>query len=105
MRVAAQLAVRGRADWAAATAAGVGTAFLEGQQLLGTESLVVDLRRSLDQILQMRSQEEVSQVDEFAVVLVLDVDDAPSVLATADLLAIDNDGLLGTDDGEGDKVL
>lgn len=33
------------------------------------------------------------------------VDDAPSVLAAADLLAIDNDGLLGANDGERDDAL
>ncbi|MDA4132869.1 MAG: hypothetical protein OK454_07070 [Thaumarchaeota archaeon] len=53
----------------------------------------------------MGAQEEVPQVDELAVVLILDVDDAPPVLAAADLLTVDDDGLLGADDGEGDKTL
>jgi hypothetical protein len=39
------------------------------------------------------------------VLLVLDVDDAPPVLAPADLLAIDNDRLLRTDDSEGNSSL
>ena len=73
--------------------------------MLGTEGLVVDLRSGLDEILQVRAEKEVSQVDEFAVVLILDVDDAPPVLTTADLLAIDNDRLLRTDDSEGDEIL
>ena len=47
-------------------------ALLEGKQLLGAERLVVDLCGRLDQILEVGSQKEVSEVDEFAVVLVLD---------------------------------
>lgn len=69
----------------------MGAALLERQELLGTEGLVVDLRGGLDEILKMSSEEEVSEVDEFAVSLILDVDDTPSVLSTADLLAVDND--------------
>lgn len=103
LRVSAQLPVGGRADGSAAMA--LCAALLQGQQLLGTECLVMDLGRGLDQILQMGAEEEVSQVDEFAVVFVLDVDDAPSVLAATDLLAVNNDGLFGTDNSEGDKAL
>ena len=51
----------------------------------------MDLGRGLDQILEMSTGEEVSQVDEFAVVLVLDIDDSPSVLTATDLLAPDDD--------------
>jgi len=78
---------------------------LEGKQLLGTEGLVVDLRSGLDEILEVRAEEEVAEVDEFAVVLILDIDNAPSVLSAPNLLAVDNNGLLGTDNGEGDKAL
>ncbi len=53
----------------------------------------------------MCSSEEVSEVDEFAVVLVLYVDDSPSVLTSTDLLASNNDRLLGSDNGEWDDVL
>lgn len=53
----------------------------------------------------MRPEQEVSQVDKLAVILVLDVDDAPPVLATTDLLAVDDDVLLGADDSEGNEVL
>jgi hypothetical protein len=80
-------------------------ALLEGKELLGTERLVVDLRSRLDEVLEVRAEEEVAEIDEFAVVLVLNVDNAPPVLTAADLLAVDNDGLLGTDDGEGDQAL
>lgn len=53
---------------------GADTALLEGQQLLGAEGLVVDLRCRLDQVLQVRAREEVAQRHEFAVLLVLDYD-------------------------------
>ncbi len=73
-------------------------ALLEGEELLGAEGLVVDLRRGLDQILEMGPEKEVPEVDEFAVVLILHVDNAPPILAAAHLLAIDDDGLLGSDE-------
>lgn len=65
----------------------------------------MDLGCRFDKVLKVCSQEEVSQVNKFAVVLVLDVDDAPSILATSDLVAIDDDGLLGSHDGEGNQIL
>ena len=46
--------------------------FLERKQLLSTERFIVDLRSGLDQVLQVRAGEEVAEIDEFAVVLVLD---------------------------------
>lgn len=51
----------------------------------------MDLRGGFDQILKVGSGEEVSKVDELAVVLILDVDNSPSVLAATDLLATNND--------------
>ncbi len=66
-------------------------ALLKCQQLLSTESLVVDLGSRLNQVLEMGSGEEVSEVDEFAVVLILNVDDTPSVLSATDLLASNDD--------------
>ena len=103
LRAAAHLALRRRADGPAAVA--LGTALLQRQQLLGAERLVVDLRRRLDEVLEVGAEQEVAEVDEFAVVLVLDVDNAPPVLAAADLLAVDDDGLFRADDGEGDEAL
>jgi hypothetical protein len=41
--------------------------------------------------LEVGAGEEVSEVDEFAVVLILNVDDSPSVLAAPDLLAPNDD--------------
>ena len=49
--------------------------------------------------------EEVAEVDELAVPLVLDVDDAPAVLAATDGLAVDDHRALRADDREGDHVL
>lgn len=62
----------------------------------------MDLRRRLDEVLQVRPREEVAEVHELAVLLVLDIDDAPAVLAPADGLAVDEDVGLGADNGEGD---
>jgi hypothetical protein len=39
----------------------------------------------------MGAGKEVSEVDEFAVVLILNIDDSPSVLTTTNLLATNND--------------
>lgn len=67
------------------------TALLQRQQLLGAEGLIVDLAGRLDQVLEVGAGEEVAQVDKLAMVLVLDVDHAPSVLPAADLPAFDDD--------------
>lgn len=53
----------------------------------------------------MSAGKEIPEEDEFAVVLVLDVDDAPAVLAASDLATGNDDGFLGTYDGEGNDVL
>lgn len=81
------------------------TAVLEGQQLLRTEGLVMDLRSSLDKILEMGSEKEVAEVNKFAMVFVLDVDDTPSILATADLLAINHNGLFGANNSKWNETL
>jgi hypothetical protein len=47
-------------------------ALLERKQLLSTEGLVVDLRGGLDEVLQVGTGKEVTEVDEFAVGLILD---------------------------------
>ena len=80
-------------------------ALLESQQLLGAEGFVVDLAGGLNQVLEVGAGQEVTEVDKFTVVLVLNVDNTPAVLATANLLAVDNDGLLTTDNGERNDVL
>lgn len=96
------------------------------EQLLRPERLVVHHRGCLDQILQMRAvwkkqpsqpsqpsrtesapvdlthspSQEVSEVVEIAVRLVLDVDDAPPVLAATDRLTVNHHISLRTDDSE-----
>lgn len=80
-------------------------ALLQCKQLLSTESLVVDLGGGLDKVLEVGSEQEVSQVDEFAVVLVLNVDDTPAVLATTDLLAINNNVALRANNRKGNQAL
>ncbi len=65
----------------------------------------MDLTRGLNQVLKVCPGKEVPEVDEFAVILVLDIDDAPSVLSAANLLAINNDRFFAADNGEGDNVL
>lgn len=81
------------------------TALLEGEQLLGTECLVMDLRGGFDQILKVGTGEEVPEVDKFTVVLVFDVDHSPSVLTSTNLLSADNDGFLRPNNSEWDDVL
>ncbi len=53
----------------------------------------------------MGSGEEISEVNEFAVVLVLNVDDSPFVLSPTDLLASNNNRLLRANNGEWDDIL
>lgn len=106
LRVAAKFAVsRGTDRPAGSAVAACCAALLQSQKLLGTEGFIVDLAGGFDQVLQMGAGQEVSQVDELAVVLVFDVNDTPAVLSTADLLATDNDVLLATDDSERNDVL
>lgn len=88
LRVPAQLTI---GCWTDRSAPCSCAAFLERKQLLSTECLVVDLGCGLDEVLKMCSGKEISKVDKFAVVLVLDIDDSPSVLTTANLLSSNND--------------
>ena len=50
-------------------------------------------------------RKEVTKVDKLAVRLVLDVDNAPARLASADGLAIDDHSALGANDGERNHAL
>ena len=65
----------------------------------------MDLRGRLNEILEVGAGEEIAEVDEFAVLLVLNVDGAPSVLAATDGLTGNVDVALAADDGEGDDRL
>ena len=98
----AQLAIR---RWANRPAPLPGsTVLLERHKLLGTECLIVDLARSLNQILQVGTSQEVPQRNKFAMVLILDVDHSPAILPTSNRAPAYDDVVLGTDHGEGDQV-
>jgi len=104
LRVAAHLpGFLRRTDWAARMIDGA--ALLECEKLLSAEALVVDLRSSFDEILKVSTRQEVAEVDEFAMVLILDIDNTPAVLATTNLLSSNDNGLLGADDGEWNEIL
>ena len=70
LTVPAKLAVGGWGNGARRVAAN-SRALLEGKQLLGTEGFVVDLGGGFDEILKVGACEEVTKVDELAVVFVL----------------------------------
>jgi hypothetical protein len=80
-------------------------ALLEGEKLLGAEGLVVNLRGGVDQVLEVSAGKEVAEVDEFAVLLVLDVDRSPAVLASANSLAVNADVALAADNSKGNDGL
>jgi hypothetical protein len=54
------------------TSDGTSALLLQGEKLLGTEALVVDLRSGFDEVLEMGAGKEVTKVDEFTMILVLD---------------------------------
>lgn len=105
LRTSAQLPVCGRTNGPATSHTACCTTFLQSQQLLRSERLIVNLARRFDEILEVSTCKEVPEINEFAMVLVLDIDDTPFVLSASDLLAINNDGFLAADDGEWDDVL
>ena len=53
----------------------------------------------------MRPRQEVPQRHELAVVFILDIDDAPAVLTPAHRASTHDNGVLTTDDGEGDHCV
>jgi len=53
----------------------------------------------------VRASQEIAQVHKFAVILVLDIDHTPAVLATTDLLSTNDNGLFTTDDCERYDIL
>jgi hypothetical protein len=68
-------------------------ALLECEELLRPECLVVDLGGGLDEVLQVGAKEEVADVDKLAVGRVFDVDNSPSVFASTNGLAVNQDVL------------
>ena len=71
LRVPARFPVSTGADWPAATSTSSTTLF-ECQQLFGTEGFVVNLGGCFNEILKVGTCQEVSEVDKFTVILVLD---------------------------------
>lgn len=76
------------------------TTLLQRKELLGAERLVVDLRGRLDEVLQMGAGEEISKINELAVLVIFYIDGAPSVLAATNSLPVDVDVSLGADHSE-----
>ena len=70
LTVSAEFSFGAGGDWSRALAES--GAFLKCEQLFGTERFVVDLRSGLNEVLEVSAGQEVTEVDEFAVVLVLD---------------------------------
>lgn len=65
----------------------------------------MDLTCRLNQVLQMRPRQEVSQADKFAVILVFHVDHPPAILTAAHRTTANDDGVLATNDGKGDHAV
>jgi hypothetical protein len=78
------------------------SAALDGlAELLGTVVLVQEVVGDLLQISKMAVQQRRADGKEVGVAGVIDLDDTPGVLASADLAASDLDDVLGADDSEG----
>lgn len=65
----------------------------------------MSLASRFNQILEMGAGQEVPKVNKFAVILVFHVDHAPSILATANLLATNDNGFFRAHNCEWDYVL
>jgi len=61
----------------------------------------MDLRRGFDEVLQVCPGQEIAQVDKFAMLLVLNIDDPPPILSPANALPINDDRAFRADDCEG----
>ena len=65
----------------------------------------MNLTRRLNQILQVRPGQKVPERHKFAMIFVLYIYHAPSILAPANRATTGDNVFLGADNGEGDKVL
>jgi hypothetical protein len=65
----------------------------------------MDLRCGFDQILEMGSGKEVSEVNKFAMVLILDINNTPSVLTSTNWLSSNDDIPLRSNNSEWNNVL
>ncbi|KAI3475748.1 hypothetical protein L1887_62826 [Cichorium endivia] len=73
-----------------------------GGELVGAVVLVQEVVGVLLELLHVRADEHLAQLDEVAVLLVVDLDDAPGVAAAADLATFGGGDLgVGADDSEG----
>ena len=76
------------------------------QQLLSTVVLVVNVVGELAQLLHVCADQHLAKLDKVAVVLVVDLNHTPGVLAAADKASIGSlNGLVRSDNGEGDLAL
>jgi hypothetical protein len=74
-----------------------------GHQLFAPIILIKNITRLLLQLLHMRTNQHLPQLDKVAVLLIIDLDDAPGVLTrTDDPAVLGLDGGVGADDGKGD---
>ena len=64
----------------------------------------MDLACCFNKVLEVGSDEEVAEIHELAMIFVLDIDDAPSILSASNLLTIDNNGLFAADYSKWDDV-
>lgn len=77
-----------------------------GNQLLRTVVLVVDVVGELAELLHMSADQHLTKLDKVAVVLVVDLNDTPWVLATTDMTTISSlNNLVRSDNGERDLAL
>lgn len=53
----------------------------------------------------MSTSQKISEVNEFTVIFVLNIDDTPAILAPTNLFASNKDRLFGTNNGKWDDVL
>ena len=80
-------------------------ALLECEQLLRAEGLVVDVRRRVHKVTQVRAQQKVAQIHKLAVLGVLHVDDARARGAAAHRHAVYDHGVLRADHRERHEAL
>jgi len=75
-------------------------------QLLRSVVLVQHVVCVLSQLLHVRSDEHLSELDKVAVILIVDFNDTPRIRSTSNLSAVrQSDNVVGTDNSEGDFAL
>lgn len=79
---------------------GFGGRLFESKELFRPESFIVHLCSGFNEILQVSSRKEVSQVNKLAMSFILDVDNPPPVLPSTHGFAINDDTSFRANDGE-----